>query len=144
MSDVLPKTKAEFLKIQYVTVANYNKFGEYFLKITQQYKEKVVELEVKMRSSSLVNQHQSRNFEDPDDWVSSSQTTGGKRKYAGGTRKVGAKRYKRSYKKWKRKSPGKKKSPSKKTYSPRKFVAGKRGGGSSKGGTLGLMPIHIH
>lgn len=41
MSEALPNSKAEFMKIQHVTEANYNKYGEKLLKITQKYKEKL-------------------------------------------------------------------------------------------------------
>lgn len=122
MSDVLPKTKEEFLKIQHVTVANYKKFGEYFLTISKKYREKVEELEAKMNASSLAIQSLSNPDNDHDDWmIQSSQ--------------IGAKRYKSNYKRRKRKSPKKKTSPLKK--SPKKNALGKKTGG------LGLMPVHF-
>lgn len=140
MSDVLPKTKEEILKIQHVTVANFNKFGEYFLKITQNYREKVDALEAKMKACSFTNAPSSSIPDDPDDWVvPSSQSKGVKRKSSGGYRKGGAKRYKGNFKRRKRKSPGKRKSTAK--FSPKKFGAGKKGGYSKGSGGLGLMPI---
>lgn len=144
MSDVLPKTKEEFLKIQHVTAANYNKFGEYFLKITQKYREMVTVLEAKMKSSSSIENDRmycsTVNYDDGSDWViPSSQAKGVKRKSTTKFKRGGAKRTKGTYRKQKRKSPGKKK-----TYSPRKFGGNRKRGGSSKGGGLGLMPVlHI-
>lgn len=141
MSDVLPKTREEFLKIQHVTVANFNKFGEYFLKLTKSFREKVDELETKMKATSLSNQPSTASFDDQEDWmIPSSQTKGVKRKSTGGYKKGGTKRYKSNYKKWKRKSPGKKKTTAKKTASPKKFGSTKKAG-SSKGSSLGLMPV---
>lgn len=151
MSELLPKSQQEFLKIQHVTAANYKKFGEFFLKITQDYRAKVEALEIKMRSINLAHKRPPPSYEQ-DEWVvpDSSQRQGVKRKSPNRNKKTEAKRFKSTYKKRKRKSPGKKKSPkkklpAKKTYSPRKFGAAKKGeGSSSKGGGLGLMPVlHI-
>lgn len=144
MSDVLPRTKEEFLKIQHVTVANFNKFGEYFLKITQDYRKKVDELESKMKASSLANQFSSGKIDDHEDWViPSSQSQGVKRKSPSSFKRGGgAKRYKGNFKRRKRKSPGKKKSTPKKTFSPKKVAAGKKNVSSKGGGGgLGLMPV---
>lgn len=143
MSDVLPGTKEEILKIQHVTVANFNKFGEYFLKITKSYREKVDELESKMKATSLANApSSSKQSDDHDDWViPSSQAQGVKRKSSGGFKKGGAKRYKGNFKRRKGKSPGKKKYTAKKKFSPKKFGSGKKGGPSKGGGGLGLMPV---
>lgn len=141
MSDVLPKTRDEFLKIQHVTVANFNKFGDYFLKITKNFREKVDELEAKMKASSLSNQPTISSFDDQEDWmIPNSQPTGVKRKSTGSYRRGGAKRYKSNYKKGKRKSPGKRKTSAKKTVSPKKFGGFKKAG-TSKGSGLGLMPV---
>ncbi|KAJ8949920.1 hypothetical protein NQ318_007628 [Aromia moschata] len=41
MSDILPTTAEEILNIQHVTVANFKKFGEFFLNITKKFREKV-------------------------------------------------------------------------------------------------------
>lgn len=142
MSDNLPKNKEEFLKIQHVTVANYNKFGEYFLKISQVYRSKVETLEAKMRAASITTLPSAENYEDSEDWViPSSQTKGVKRKSTGLYKKGAAKRYKGNFKKRKWKSPSKKKkSPAKKTFSPKKSGGGKKGGGGG-GSSLGLMPV---
>ncbi|KAJ8960370.1 hypothetical protein NQ317_013980, partial [Molorchus minor] len=69
MSEVLPKTKDEILKIQHVTVANYNKFGEFFLKITTKFREQVDALQptpdLNVSSSSSLD----------DDWSSPGKET---------------------------------------------------------------------
>lgn len=141
MSDTLPKNKEEFLKIQHVTVANYNKFGEFFLKITQDYRRKIDEQEAKMKACSLANGPSSSKFNDNDDWaITSSQAKGVKRKSVGGYRKSGAKRYKTNSRKWKRKSTSKKKTTPKKSLSSGKLVSSNKAN-SSRG--LRLMPVHF-
>lgn len=141
MSDVLPRTREEILKIQHVTIANFNKFGEYFLKITKNYREKVDELESKMKASSRAIAPSSSSIDDHEDWViPSSQSQGVKRKSSGGFKKGSAKRYKGNFKRRKRKSPGKKKPTANKPFSPKKKFTVKKGG-ASKGGGLGLMPV---
>ena len=123
MSEVLPNTKEEFMKIQHVTKANYEKFGEYFLKITTKYSEQLDKLKTPVPSFS-----DSSVFEE-DDWCDSSQGSRGgtKRKSTGGYKK-NFKRFKKSgYKKGK----GKSKAKSKKKASPK----------TKKATGLGLMPL---
>lgn len=135
MSDVLPKTEQEFLKIQYVTAANYKKFGEYFLAITKKYRSQVEELQAKEMASTRIQMpstFRDSSFEE-EDWSipSSSQSAGTKRKYNGGYKRGGKK-----FKRWTSKSPRKKKTGGRK--STRGSKTGKRGRGG-----LSLMPIHI-
>lgn len=146
MSDHLPATKDEMLKIQHVTVANYNKYGEYFLKITQNFREKhdaiqpLTELKRGMEEESIEsfsdneeNDFDSRRF----DAVSPprNQKRGVKRKGGWGGKRGGYKK-KRTYFK-KKASPKSTKASS----SGWKGKGSRRGGGG--GGGLGLMPVHI-
>lgn len=132
MSDVLPGTREEFMKIQHVTKANYEKYGEYFLKITMKFKEELTKLqqEAAKRLSSL---NDSNEFDDT--WDSSQSSTKNtksstnKRKSTGGGYRKNAKRFKRNYYR-----KGKSKTKGKKNASP----AAKKRGTSS---TLGLMPL---
>lgn len=137
MSDVLPNTKEEMLKIQHVTVANYEKYGEFFLKITKKYCE---ELETKraMLEKSKAPVMAASSFDDTGDWwcdsslPSTSSGQGVKRKSFGGYRK-GTKKFKKGN--WHSKG-GKGKAKSGKTkVSPKKKKSSK---------SLNLMPvIHI-
>lgn len=61
MSEVLPDSEEAFLKIQYVTQANYAKFGANFLKITRKYKALVEPLEKPSDTFSF-------DFDDVNDW----------------------------------------------------------------------------
>ena len=47
MSETIPSTKEEFLKIQYVTMTNFERFGNEFLDITKKHSELLKQLEVK-------------------------------------------------------------------------------------------------
>lgn len=53
MSELLPSNKEEFMKIQHVTQANYTKYGERLLAITQKYRMKVNELQPTTSHKSL-------------------------------------------------------------------------------------------
>lgn len=124
MSEVLPNTKEEFMKIQHVTKANYEKFGEYFLTITKKHRAELDKLQTPVVSFS-----DSNSFDDSDWCSQSSQSTSGvKRKTTSGYKK-NVKRFKKNYKKGKGKSKAKsyKKTTQKSTKK------------SSKG--LGLMPL---
>ncbi|KAJ8928945.1 hypothetical protein NQ314_018425 [Rhamnusium bicolor] len=87
MSDLLPKTREEFLKIQHVTTANYKKFGEYFLKITKKFGEQLDSLQPEPEDFKSSFGHSDR------DWC--SPVRGTKRKSTGRYRK-GAKKFKRA------------------------------------------------
>ncbi|KAG5889744.1 hypothetical protein JTB14_018966 [Gonioctena quinquepunctata] len=139
MSEVLPKTQEEFLKIQHVTAANYKKFGEFFLVITKKFREQVDALETVEKIPKVPS---FSSFDDEEDWcIQSSQASKGtKRKSTGGWAR-GGKRFKSSGRKRKPRSPKKwkKSSPRKAAGSA---VRGKKGGGGGKGGGgLGLMPV---
>lgn len=127
MSEVLPKSQEEFLKIQHVTVANYKKFGEYFLKITSKFREQVDALQTVAKTPERSNYCV---FEDD---FSDPSSKGVKRAYKGGYKK-GAKKFKSSYKGKSKKTQWKGKT---KTGAAKKGVPGKTKGG------LALMPIHI-
>lgn len=136
MSDVLPKTKEEFLKIQHVTAANYKKCGENFLAITSKFRDQVDALETAptiAESSSFGG-----SYDDEHDWRSPprASTRGTKRKWTGGNKWKNKKRYKR-----KAATPNKKTSP-KSNYKKTGWQS-KRGGGKGGGNSLGLMPLHI-
>lgn len=119
MSDVLPKTKEEFVKIQHVTTANYEKYGEFFLKITTKYREMVDKIKnANNESSTPAKKYKvtSADYEDADWWYDSSQGStssgsGYKRKTSSGFKR-GGKKFKRGFKRSRR---GAKKSPAKKT-----------------------------
>lgn len=133
MSDVLPKTKEEFLKIPHVTVANYKKCGENFLAITKKFREQVDALEV---APKIVDKSKffGSSYDDSGDWSSMSQSSGGiKRKSTWGGAKKGGYKKRKTYRK-------KKTATAKKGGWVKKGGGGKRGGG---GGGLGLMPIHV-
>ncbi|XP_057656243.1 recQ-like DNA helicase Blm isoform X1 [Diorhabda carinulata] len=137
MSDVLPKTKEEFLKIQHVTAANYKKCGENFLAITSKFREQVDALGTapKITESSSFGS----SFDDESDWKNPPVPSqrGTKRKWTGGYN-------------WKNKKGKKKRtanSPKKKTSPKSKYKKtgwkSKRGGGKGGGSSIGLMPLHF-
>lgn len=131
MSDYLPKTKEEMLKIQHVTVANYNKYGEYFLKITQAFREKHDAIAPLSAASSgvVMDVPQEENEEEAFKAYSPPKKGGGrgvKRKFGWSGKKGG----------YKRKKAGAKKSPSKNKSTGWKSKKG-------SGGKLGLMPLHV-
>nr|XP_023016480.1 Bloom syndrome protein homolog [Leptinotarsa decemlineata] len=151
MSEVLPKTKEEFLKIQHVTTANYKKFGEFFLAITKKFREQIDVLET---AAKIPETPSFSSFEDEDDWcVPSSQTGGIKRKSSGSSGSMrGAKRFRSGYKRKPRASRKPTTPRMKKRGSPKKGAGagakkaakGKASGSSAKGGGLGLLPVlHI-
>ncbi|KYB26388.1 Bloom syndrome protein homolog-like Protein [Tribolium castaneum] len=128
MSEVLPNTKEDFMKIQHVTQANYEKFGEYFLKITTKHREELNKLQTPV--ASFESTRSSNAFDDSDWWLDSSQSTSGvKRKSTSGYKK-NAKRFKRNYYK---KGKGKGKAKAKSTKKAPK--------NNKKGNSLGLMPL---
>lgn len=62
MSEILPSTKEDFMKIQHVTIANFEKFGKAFLEITKKYRiqqDKLISEEVNSVAAC---------FNDEDDW----------------------------------------------------------------------------
>ncbi|GJQ67047.1 hypothetical protein Trydic_g21949 [Trypoxylus dichotomus] len=65
MAKSLPNSKEEFMKIQYVTRANYEKFGEAFLAVTQKYRI----LLSKLKPAPEVEQYESSE----EDWSNKSQ-----------------------------------------------------------------------
>ncbi|XP_028135516.1 recQ-like DNA helicase blm-1 [Diabrotica virgifera virgifera] len=132
MSDVLPRTKEEFLKIQHVTAANYKKCGENFLTITKKFSQAVDALVTASKLSET-----SSAADNDNDWCSSqpSSSRGTKRKSTGGSRWTG----KRAKGTWKRR---KTRSPRKKTTGSKKGSWSKGKGGKSGGG-IGLMPVHF-
>lgn len=118
IADTLPNTKEEFLNIQYVTNANYGKYGENFLKISKKFRALVDELQKTDHPTAA-------DKDDFDKWYEqqSSQSSGVKRKHAAGNNSKRNKKFKRTSKK---KSKGRMKS------------AGKKGKGKSG---LALMPM---
>lgn len=95
MSETLPVTKEEFLNIQYVTKANFEKFGESLLTVTKKYKkecDKIITKETKINKPSF-------NDFNSDSYNYTPQREASKTK----------RRYKR-----------KRKTPKKKTYSKKK------------------------
>lgn len=138
IADTLPGSKEEFLKIQYVTNANYSKFGENFLRISRKYKALVDE----------VQKAQQVAVEDKDDfdkWYEeqSSQNQGVKRKRGAGGAAGGKGKSKKAKKSFYKKknyawAKGQKKSTAKKGKTTSKKGKAKPGGG------LSLMPVlHI-
>lgn len=109
IADTLPSSKEEFLNIQYVTNANYSKFGENFLKISKKFRERVDELQKTEHPSAA-------DKDDFDKWYEqqSSQNSGVKRKRAANGANKKGKKAKRSYKKKYNKPKGQKKSGGKK------------------------------
>ncbi|XP_072390499.1 uncharacterized protein Blm [Diabrotica undecimpunctata] len=132
MSDVLPRTKEEFLKIQHVTAANYKKCGENFLKITKKFSQAVDAL---VTASKLTET--SSSVDNENDWCDSqsSSSRGTKRKWTGGNKWTG----KRAKGTWKRRKP---RSPRKRSTGSKKGSWGKGKAGKSGGG-IGLMPVHF-
>lgn len=124
MSDHLPSSKEEMLKIQHVTVANYTKYGEFFLAITQKFREKHDAL---LPLTTLKPSPQEARDED-DFRPSTSQGRGASPRKKGVKRKGG----------WAAKKGGfkRKKATTKKG-------SGWKTKGKPKGSSIGLMPIHI-
>jgi bloom syndrome protein len=122
MSEVLPNTKEEFMKIQHVTKANYEKFGEHFLKITTKFRDQLDILQTPTLSFD-----DSNVFDDSCDQDSSVGSAVVKRKSSGGYKK-NVKRFKKNY--YKR---GKSKTKSQKKTT--------KNTSRSKGNSLGLMPL---
>ncbi|XP_050297459.1 recQ-like DNA helicase Blm isoform X2 [Anthonomus grandis grandis] len=147
MSVHLPKTKEEMLKIQHVTAANYNKYGEYFLKITKEYREKHDAIqpltELKTSRQDLIEESAS-DYEEQDFQPTGSQRFSPKNARGGGVkRKRGGWGNKRGGFK-KRRVAYKKKAASPKGKISSSGWKGKKGGRGGGGGGLGLMPIlHI-
>lgn len=131
MSIVLPASKEELMGIQHVTAANYEKFGEFFLKITRQYREKVD----KLLPTEVLSSFDDASVFDESDWVSSSQGSNGQKRKSTGGYKKSTKRFKKNYY---RRGKGKGKS-TKATTAKKTAAKGKRT--YSKGNSLGLMPI---
>ncbi|XP_045461055.1 Bloom syndrome protein homolog isoform X3 [Harmonia axyridis] len=136
MSDVLPKNKEEMLKIQHVTVANYDKYGEFFLQITKKYAEELENKKILLEKSK--SQVQPLSYDDDADWfcdtsLPSTSSQGVKRKSFGGYKRT-AKRFKKGN--WKPKGGGRTKAKSAKSKSsPNKKTPAKG---------LKLMPVlHI-
>lgn len=124
MADYLPTTEEEFLKIQYVTKANYAKCGEFLLPIIKKYR---AEMD-KLKEKQVVPQFNSYE----SDWgesscYSPSSRRGIKRKSTNGYKRGGFKNRKR-----RRKSGSPKKS--------RGAATKKKVSSSSKKG-LGMMPV---
>lgn len=63
MAELLPSTKEAFMKIQHVTVANFEKFGEAFLEITKKYRSQLDKLD-----SQEVRTTSDAFNDDDDDW----------------------------------------------------------------------------
>ncbi|CAG9768496.1 unnamed protein product [Ceutorhynchus assimilis] len=146
MSDNLPQTKEEMLKIQHVTVANYNKYGEFFLKITQKFRlqHDAIQPLTKLKNSTELETATSQGFseaEDDDFYETGNSLKGVKRKSGGGGwrgKKGGFKRRRVATKK--KKSPAKGKAGSS-GWKSKNANSWKSGGG---GGSLGTMPVrHI-
>ncbi|XP_060536493.1 recQ-like DNA helicase Blm [Cylas formicarius] len=125
MSEVLPKTKEEMLKIQHVTAANYNKYGEHFLKVTQKYRQKVDEMMPVPEGSDVLASDAEQDHFQANDCAKIPAKQGVKRKTAAFYKSGG---YNKRYKKTKTANKGKTKWMSKKKNS---------------GSGLGLMPV-IH
>ncbi|XP_066258986.1 ATP-dependent DNA helicase RecQ [Euwallacea similis] len=130
MSDNLPITREEMLKIQHVTVANYNKYGEFFLKITQKFREEHDAIAPLASLKKIESEERIDEFSDDErrgDFRSAGPSNrGAKRKRGGWAGKTGG--FKR------RKVGGKKIKPK---------TSGWKSKGNTKGRGLGLMPVHI-
>lgn len=62
MSETLPVTKEEFLNIQYVTKANFEKFGKDFLAVTQKYKKECEKTKPKETNVELTSFNDIESF----------------------------------------------------------------------------------
>ncbi|XP_030750667.1 Bloom syndrome protein homolog isoform X1 [Sitophilus oryzae] len=135
MSDVLPQTRDEMLKIQHVTTANFDKYGQYFLKITADYRKKYDDM---LPLTQVAEEQPMKCRPDEDDLFESfadlSSSSSSKPRRGGYKRKGTWKGNKGGFKRRKR-NAGK---------SPRKSGAKSswKGKKSSSSG-LGLMPLHI-
>lgn len=89
MSETLPVTKEDFLKIQYVTAANFEKFGSDFLAVTKKYKK---------MCDDLLPKEPSFDAHDFSDWnytpsQSSTSSRGKKRKYTSRRKRKSSPKY---------------------------------------------------
>ncbi|ENN79443.1 hypothetical protein HUJ04_013206 [Dendroctonus ponderosae] len=134
MSDHLPASKEEMLKIQHVTVANYTKYGEFFLPITQKFREKYDAL---LPLTTLKSSPEAAQDED-DFRPSTSQSRGGSPSKKGVKRKGGWAGRRGGFK---RKKPASKKG--KKSASGSGWKTKGTAKGKSKASSIGLMPVHI-
>lgn len=90
MAKHLPNTKEQFMKIQHVTKANYEKFGEAFLAVTQKYR-------LLLNKMKPVPEGDTYNDNSEDEWKGRSQKASGSG--------VKRKRY-RHYRKYSKKKRG--------------------------------------
>lgn len=103
MSELLPTTESEFLKIQHVTQANFSKFGAHFLKVTKKYKDLVTPLEKPVPPPKTMDDFSDDDFRDWCEKAGPSSLQQGEKRKSTGTARTGAKRFKKTYgrKKWK-------------------------------------------
>jgi bloom syndrome protein len=152
MSEKMPQTEEEMLKVSYVTAANIKNFGEKFLEITAQYSASKLSIEWDRQDAMELEQSASNNqkkaiptlrYDSDDDEVdwdrlgsqssSSGFKRGYKRKSTGGW---GAKSVLKKYKA----SKGKKKTPAKKNAAAAKKTGGTKSKATPRGGNLMPMP----
>ncbi|XP_062561250.1 recQ-like DNA helicase Blm isoform X2 [Armigeres subalbatus] len=147
MAEQLPETQAEMLGLPHVTKANFEKYGQELLEITQNYAaEKIILMLDAGGDEDGDSSDGSGEGNDKTDWgrlareasASSSSAGGVKRKRSWRSGKTGTKRYKKG---------GRKSSARSKTTSPRKVGAKKstvkRGKQSVRPGAsgFGLLPL---
>lgn len=75
MSEVLPVTAEEFMKIQYVTAANFEKFGQSFLDVTKKYKKQLDDILPKAPKEET-----RMDFQEFENWAPSASTSSSPKK----------------------------------------------------------------
>ncbi|KAG8035119.1 hypothetical protein G9C98_001609, partial [Cotesia typhae] len=90
MSQQLPATKEEMLKIPHVTEANYNKYGKVLLQITERFAAEKVAMEMEAKE---MEEEANRRLDQEEDWLETGSTGGSSGGSYRGFRGRGKKRF---------------------------------------------------